>query len=285
VFKPFSDHSKLTASNESTRLWEVINGGLQLFGIELEHVRNIIGIELPIRYSTKVFFSLSNGRLGFLIGDAAFQTHFWPGRGLNSSFKGAAHLAWCIADSYAKSNNHMRVTDLNVSFFISFMSALRIREHDFRSLIFWCGNSMIDHVNGAITDEGSETQRAELKKRILKTRDRFRRSKELPDMTNTSNLTTISFTEEKLDELLKSLNAFALNVMLRTGSWPETRGAEILPRDFIGNNRFRETESLLESNRVIEDRNVSVTSKEIIIKNEARTNITLESNLTNEVKK
>jgi len=95
-FKPFLDHSNNANGEEelkSRRLWSVVVDGMKLFGIRSEYVANVIGIELPIRYATKVCFKLENDqfkrqRLGFLIGDAAFQTHFWPGRGLNSALKG-----------------------------------------------------------------------------------------------------------------------------------------------------------------------------------------------------
>ena len=42
-------------------------------------------------------FELDDERWGFLVGDAAFQTHFWPGRGLNSAFKEALFRPLSVA--------------------------------------------------------------------------------------------------------------------------------------------------------------------------------------------
>ncbi len=81
--------------------------GLKLFGIKVEHVSNIVGIRLAIRSSRNVIFELndvpggSKDRWGFLVGNAAFQTHLWQGRGLKSAFKELAMLAWCLTDKFA----------------------------------------------------------------------------------------------------------------------------------------------------------------------------------------
>ena len=42
-------------SEESRRLWSVCLDGLKLFGLTEEHVTNVVGIRLPVRYAKKVY--------------------------------------------------------------------------------------------------------------------------------------------------------------------------------------------------------------------------------------
>jgi len=242
TFKPYHDFKNNVGENGSKHIWQVVLDGLKLFGIRVEHVTNIVGIRLAIRYSKNVIFESNdvpgglNERWGLLVGDAAFQTHFWPGRGLNSAFKEVAMLAWCLTDKFA-ANNRLRRTDIvHVSYFKSYMDALREREHRFRSLVFLCGNSMIEHVNNAARQQEICESIKILIDRIIVSRNIFirRRNGVVPANRDLSD----NFKEVDIYKLLLELKIFSINVMAITGSWPQAPGDEILPRDFIGPNEF-----------------------------------------------
>ena len=189
-------------------------------------------------------FELDDERWGFLVGDAAFQTHFWPGRGLNSAFKEVAMLAWCLTAKFALNNRLKRNEIIHLDYFQAFMQSLRKREHRFRSLIFLCGNSMIEHVdNACVCERERHEQTGTLLKRIIEARNVFIRRQnggnddlivgeynDLPELD--------SFKRVDLKRLLAKMNIFNLNVMVNTGAWPAAPGEEILPRDFIGPNEF-----------------------------------------------
>ena len=104
TFKPYADYMNNLGSEESRRLWSVCLDGLKLFGLTEEHVTNVasvVGIRLPVRYAKKRSYSSWTMSVGvFWVGDAAFQTHFWPGRGLNSACKEVAILALCLASKF-----------------------------------------------------------------------------------------------------------------------------------------------------------------------------------------
>ena len=242
TFKPYYDFKNNSGEDESRRLWQVVLDGLKLFGIKVEHVINIVGIPLPIRYSKNIVFELNDvtggfkDRWGFLVGDAAFQTHFWPGRGLNSAFKEVVMLAWCLTDKFA-ANNRLRRTDrIHINYFKNYMDVLREREHRFRSLVFLCGNSMIKHVNNAVKQQEIDESIKIIIDRIVDSRNIFirRRNGVIPANRDLSD----NFKEADIYKLLLELKIFSINVMANTGSWPQAPGEEILPRDFIGQNKF-----------------------------------------------
>ncbi len=60
TFKPYHDYQNNVGEDESRRLWQVVLDGLKLFGIKVEHVTNIVGIRLAIRYSPNVIFELDD---------------------------------------------------------------------------------------------------------------------------------------------------------------------------------------------------------------------------------
>ena len=242
TFKPYHDFTNKVGEDGSKRLWQVVLDGLKLFGIKVEHVINIVGIPLPIRYSKNIVFELNDvtggfkDRWGFLVGDAAFQTHFWPGRGLNSAFKEVVMLAWCLTDKFA-ANNRLRRTDrIHINYFKNYMDVLREREHRFRSLVFLCGNSMIKHVNNAVKQQEIDESIKIIIDRIVDSRNIFirRRNGVIPANRDLSD----NFKEADIYKLLLVLKIFSINVMANTGSWPQAPGEEILPRDFIGQNKF-----------------------------------------------
>ena len=238
LFKPYFDHRFNKGTFESRRLWEVIMDGLALFGIKKRHVTNIVGIKLPIRSSPNFTFELKGGdgdRWGFLVGDAAFSTHFWPGRGLNSALKEVAMLAWCLADVFSIANRLRRNEIIHVQYFKAFMAALREREHTHRSIIFLCGISMIKHVNNAVllVERLEPANIDTLFDRIISARNRLN-----PDDNSSSKDLTGQFKEADVKNLLGEMSLFTLNAMTQTGAWPRAPGNEILPRAFIGQSEF-----------------------------------------------
>jgi hypothetical protein len=242
TFKPYHDFKNNSGVDGSRRLWQVVLDGLKLFGIRVEHVSNIVGIRLAIRYSRNVIFELNDvpgglkDRWGFLVGNAAFQTHFWPGRGLNSAFKEVAMLAWCLTDKFAANNRLSRTDIVHISYFRNYMETLREREHRFRSHIFLCGNSIIKHVNNAVKQQETNESIKILIDRIIDSRNIFirRRNGVIPANRDLSD----NFKELDIYKLLLELKMFSINVMANTGSWPQALYEEILPRDFIGPNEF-----------------------------------------------
>ena len=57
TFKPYADYMNNLGSEESQRLWSVCLDGLKLFGLTEEHVTNVVGIRLPVRYAKKMSYS------------------------------------------------------------------------------------------------------------------------------------------------------------------------------------------------------------------------------------
>ena len=97
TFKPYADYMNNLGSEESPRLWSVCLDGLNGRACDA----SVVGIRLPVRYVKKRSYSSWTMSVGvFWVGDAAFQTHFWPGRGLNSACKEVAILAWCLASKF-----------------------------------------------------------------------------------------------------------------------------------------------------------------------------------------
>ena len=54
TFKPYADYMNNLGSEESRRLWSVCLDGLKLFGLTEEHLTNVVGIRLAVRYAKKV---------------------------------------------------------------------------------------------------------------------------------------------------------------------------------------------------------------------------------------
>ena len=152
-------------------------------------------------------------------------------------------LAWCLASKFALNNRLKRNEIIHLDYFKSFMQSLRKREHRFRSLIFLCGNSMIEHVNQAcVYERERHEQIGTLLKRIIDARNVFIRRRNGGNDLIASDYSDLpeldAFKRVDLKKLLAKLNIFNLNVMVNTGAWPATPGEEILPRDFIGQNEF-----------------------------------------------
>lgn len=110
-------------------LEQTIQDGLKLYGLDRDHMRDIVGIQLTPAYVEKFFHITQSGRPKTLVcvGDAAISHHFWPGRGLNTGLKSAEALfrAW---EASGFSLPQSRLHNFN-----KFMDALRKREIQGRS--------------------------------------------------------------------------------------------------------------------------------------------------------
>lgn len=106
-------------STPASKLWtDTVCDGLKLFNIPQECVTSVVGIKLRLNRATTVITSNrqhipKDGKpcVYFLIGDAAFSTHFWPGRGMNSALKEAAMLGLCLRDWIKKGVRKVHTTE------------------------------------------------------------------------------------------------------------------------------------------------------------------------------
>ena len=80
-----------------------MQGGLKLFGIKEENVSAMTAFRLAMVHRPRFTALLypptqsTSATFGFLLGDAANEIHFWPGRGLNSGTR-LGHLAGAVHD-------------------------------------------------------------------------------------------------------------------------------------------------------------------------------------------
>jgi 2-polyprenyl-6-methoxyphenol hydroxylase-like FAD-dependent oxidoreductase len=93
-------------SCEQSSLWTRMQGGLKLFGIKEDNVGEMTAFRLAMvhrpRFSAQLYppTQKTSATFGFLLGDAANEFHFWPGRGLNSGLASAISLARCLASRW-----------------------------------------------------------------------------------------------------------------------------------------------------------------------------------------
>lgn len=166
TFKPQHDFLIDPEDNmQSVRLWKTVLAGLTLFGIEPRFVKSVIGIQLEVRYSRQIM-NVESGIMCVLVGDAAFQTHFWPGRGMNSAIKEAADLAARLhqvgidrAVSLQRDPKFMLHPGMRQLIeYVGFVTKLRTSELESRSLAFTCQTTKKDRFP-AIVEEAMNKMR------------------------------------------------------------------------------------------------------------------------------
>jgi 2-polyprenyl-6-methoxyphenol hydroxylase-like FAD-dependent oxidoreductase len=87
-------------------LWTRLQGGLKLFGVNEENVGAMTTFRLSMvhrpRFTAQLYAPTqkTSATFGFLLGDAANDIHFWPGRGLNSGIASAISLARCLTSRW-----------------------------------------------------------------------------------------------------------------------------------------------------------------------------------------
>jgi hypothetical protein len=157
VFQSCRESLDLSDTNKCPQspVWRIIRSGLELFKIPSKYVCRVEPIEINIRHASIVVRELhfeinQHGQstkdseekkyktaLAFLVGDAAMNTHFWPGRGMNNGMKAAIALARNILRSCTSNNSiqiHTPLKFLNFLDYESFMARLRALEQQCRSL-------------------------------------------------------------------------------------------------------------------------------------------------------
>jgi len=161
-FLPLSDCKNFTETD--IQLAETIKVGLKMFDIDLKrHVKSINRIKILLRWTEKVVTEKEDTIIA-LIGDAAFQTHFWPGRGMNSGIKTATALVLEIGAMMYSGKRPLAsrlergekkifrsgvIHDSEMNKFSAFVNSLRNREHAGRSELFVCGKEMSDVIKKA----------------------------------------------------------------------------------------------------------------------------------------
>lgn len=249
LFKPQKD-AKDDPTSDSAALWRTVQDGLRLFGIPTRHVQYIVSIKLTVRYARSVVQDLhANGpsgsrSLGVLVGDAAFQTHFWPGRGMNSVIKEGALLGHCIfrACCRLQPGRPLHSGMQEFSQYEGFINTLRVREHRARSNKFLCHRTGKQDRLPDLRQEakimatsslqgGSEDLISALyellygEKRIL---SRLRSLSSNKENWPHKPLRTELLLNSML-KILEKISPLELFLMKSAGPWPAAPGEEILP--------------------------------------------------------
>jgi len=232
IFKPQDDYVHGRGSVVSRNLWKSIIDGLKLFGIDQDHVASIVGVELNVRYSPKVVQDVGE-TICLLVGDAAFQTHFWPGRGMNSVFKEAASLAnsLFLVGRRVQCGERLGSGLLPFTEYRSFLAGLRELEHDHRSLRFVCQRSgprdsqdrMPDIVEQA-TYQNVNVCRSKLVETIEKWAETFSKPKRL-HFSKEAKEALVS----KAIAALENIGDYEVKIMEVSGPWPRLSLDEFLP--------------------------------------------------------
>ena len=140
-------------------VWSIIRQGLDFFRIAPKFVFRVVPIEINVRHASIVVREMRyeveepstevdkkpkkhqyKTALAFLVGDAALNVHFWPGRGMNSGMKGAMALARNIVRSCLMKDAPYTIQPRKPLRFLDFldyegfMARLRAREQQGRSL-------------------------------------------------------------------------------------------------------------------------------------------------------
>ena len=236
-FYPAFQHRK-GISGPETALWQTVLDGLSMFGLNTGHILNIVGITINVFHSEKYTQKLndvpglvdSSSRspvMGCLVGDAAFPTHFWPGRGMNSAIKEAAVLAFCLASHHCeKRPRGIDEGNREMTSYAAFMHSLQQREHPRRSLVFTCDRRMVGLIKEANADSDSrEDVMSDLEGRKDVVQARLSRAWGwgAEDMVSAA----------LFREILSTLSDRELKILRKVGPWPAAPGDEVLAREKI----------------------------------------------------
>lgn len=117
----------------NTQLWQAIEDGLRYFQIPTTSVTNIIGIPIAETFTDPTVKIIEKGKwkgkLAATVGDASFQVHFWPGRGMNSAWKGALSLVTTVVNLWAKTPDSRKWKMSDFDQHVEYYRVLRDREH------------------------------------------------------------------------------------------------------------------------------------------------------------
>ena len=231
-------------------VWSIIRQGLEFFKISSKYVVRVLPIEINVRHASIVVRELRfevkpvdppagtshrhvyKTMLAFLVGDAAMNVHFWPGRGMNSGMKGAISLARNILRA-CTSNGAIRIrTPLRFLDFLdyeAFMARLRAREQQGRSL-----RVLINPIDPFIEASYSYAHLPhcyvrytnKLLKKLQDTRQRLQERPEWPHATRV-------ITDEELKSAVSRIASQAVAQLSLANPWPtrEMSGVEVLVED------------------------------------------------------
>jgi 2-polyprenyl-6-methoxyphenol hydroxylase-like FAD-dependent oxidoreductase len=230
-FYPSYQHKRGIPGPEAD-LWQTVLDGLTLFGLNVSHIENIVGITINVFHSEKYVKDLitisslvdeiPHSVIGCLVGDAAFPTHFWPGRGMNSAIKEAAVLAFCLASHHCeKRARGITAVDRELVSYSSFVQSSQQREHPMRSLLFTCDRRLVGLIEQADGDNATREvifQDLELRKNTVQ--ERLSRAWGWPEEECVSAL--------MFREILDRLSLRQLKILRKVGPWPVAPGDEVL---------------------------------------------------------
>ncbi|CAF1188395.1 unnamed protein product [Rotaria sordida] len=227
----------------------IIREGLKFFNINEKFISRIAPIEINVRHASVVIRELRSEInlkepkkiLAFLVGDAAMNVHFWPGRGMNSGMKAAMALARNIQRSYIanilphRQENHSSLPFLDFLDYESFMARLRAREQQGRSLRILA--SPIDLTLKGVPinpypNYSYEEHREQLKKKLIDTREEFQGLPDWPHKTR-------SVTDTELEDVFNRIDWHTVTKLALANAWPtrEMNGVEVLVEDMFPINQ------------------------------------------------
>jgi len=234
----------------NSMLWNVILDGLRLFDIPESSVKAIMPIEIQLTYAAYFMTEVDNFKTtvptgadrprAFVIGDAAFRVHFWPGRGLNSAIKGAIALARAAFWAYDKEHRDGRrlrpVNNWDFSRFEGFMAMLRAREEEGRSRPV-TEISVEDAVQNGLR---AKAEWPELREKFKETMTVLRgKLEDRPDWPHAH------VTDKAIEDVFTRLTPLSINCLHHSGTWPlaEMAGEEVDPRMLFQNPSGETAES------------------------------------------
>ncbi len=94
------------AMDDGSPLWRRVLQGLSMFGVDPGDLTGLRAFRCSMTHRARFTAELvpaAPGRpstFGFLLGDAANQIHFWPGRGFNHGLSSAVSLATCLKERW-----------------------------------------------------------------------------------------------------------------------------------------------------------------------------------------
>lgn len=246
------DKRPFPIQTQNSLLWNVILDGLRLFQIPESSVKAIMPIEIQLTYAVYFMTTLDDFRSSvplpngmdraraFVIGDAAFRVHFWPGRGLNSAIKAAIALARCSYWAYDrehKDGKRMRsVNNWDFSRFEGFMAMLRAREEEGRSRPVT--EMPLEEANTSGLQQRAEwvKKREAFKRTMVDLRDKLESRPDWPHP---------HVSDSAIDDVFLRLAPLTINMLQESGTWPlaEMAGEEVDPRMLFQNPRGETEES------------------------------------------
>jgi len=172
--------------------------------------------------------SYKSGKAVFLIGDAAFTAHFWPGRGMNSGIKAAVALARRLFWGTDRFDGTWK--ERNLFLFFIFMEALRYREQELRSDAMMSSQTMANILETVKTVENGSNLDEELKEKILRWANTIaRRRDEKMDWDD-----ILPKLQKYLSDIFASIDTPTKRILSASKDWPvENMGGEEINPDKI----------------------------------------------------